>query len=782
MARNILQDSRPHRDGRRPRPVALVSIALAALVATACSGGGGGAPPSGGGGPKKKGPGGEAPNGVDLDFLTRKGDGFGPGALTDAAFHDLNDDGLVDVVRLDAQKSEVQIGLTQPDGTFLVAQVLETPKQPLALVLADVNGDGQSDLVVSSGAPVPPGSPSDFSLSLYERDAGGLFPVDPTAEASQADAAVQIVAVPGAGPGSDLLVGIPAVGALHRYSLQGAGNLVLVGSLDGGALGPILPFTAALIDAGGDGIDDLVVGDADALLLYPGDGAGGFLEPQLIAANLELPIACCVADVDGNGLEDLTVAQLDADAALLVRNNPTGLDQIDVIALAGRPSSITITDLDADGLVDLAATLYDQNAIEVRFGDAPLSFPEGRVYDAGAVPRDIAAILLPGDDLPDLVCATVGEVSVLENRGERAFHAARGYVLADEPYFLRCVDLDGDTFPDVVSVDAFQRALVFARGSAEGDFEQVGEVPLEPTSTEIPSYVLIEDFDEDGLLDILTSVYETGEVQLLRNGGSLPFDLPSPSDRTTVGSGPLGLAAAELTGDSHLDVLVANAGDLTIQVLRGEADGAFTALTPVSVPYRPIAVALEDLDGDGQLDAVVTTGSQAHTNMNVLVLAGDGAGGFTAEAEYPLDGIAPVIACGDVDGDDRIDVAIAQAGSLVDSVVLLRNQGDFGFLDERLQVGLDPATLELCDANLDDHLDLLVALGSGRLVVLAGAGDGTFATPDTVPTGGYPIPGGITSSAWRDVDGDEQPDLLLTGPPTPRLWVVQNASEPSAQP
>ncbi len=93
-----------------------------------------------------------------------------------------------------------------------------------------------------------------------------------------------------------------------------------------------------------------------------------------------------------------------------------------------------------------------------------------------------------------------------------------------------------------------------------------------------------------------------------------------------VGIAPGSVALGDVNGDGDLDALVANSGSNNVSVLIGDGAGGFTAATPVGVGASPLSVALGDVDGDGDLDALVANVS----SNNVSVLIGDGAGGFTA--------------------------------------------------------------------------------------------------------------------------------------------------------
>ncbi len=354
------------------------------------------------------------------------------------------------------------------------------------------------------------------------------------------------------------------------------------------------------------------------------------------------------------------------------------------------PSCVAIGDLNGDGIPDLVLANSWSDNVSVLLGNGDGTFGAKTDFGTGVTPFSVAIGDLNRDGIPDLAVANhgylarPGTVSVLLGLGDGTFGAKTDVWEADGAYSLAIGDLNADGNPDLAVAICGRDPSPNLPGSGtvlvllgEGDGTFQAKASLETGIN--PISVAIGDLNRDGNLDLAVANYGSNTVSVLLGNGIGSFGA-----RTDFATGrlPRSVAIGDLNGDGKPDLAVANGGDYntpgnTVSVLLGDGKGAFGPKTDFATGLWPVSVAIGDLNGDRNLDLAVTnvyadTGLVADTSytFSVSVLLGDGKGTFGAKTDFETGYRAVSVAIGDLNGDGKLDLAVANMGTNTASVFL----------------------------------------------------------------------------------------------------------------
>ena len=292
---------------------------------------------------------------------------------------DFNGDGKLDLAVVDdgiaGGNGSVSILLGNGDGTFQAKVDYDAGVRPSWAAVADFNGDGKPDLVVTHEV---------WSRVFLGRGDGSFQPgID-----YSSGGGVNAVAV--ADFNGD---GIPDLVTANGTEANGFGASVLLGVGDGTFQFPAdyrtggSPIAIATGDFSADGKPDLVVPlintgfPANTLSVLLGKGDGTLLTSSPYVTGF-LPFFVTVANLDGDGKEDLAVAnQCGTDSSCLsngsisiLLGNGDGTFQGQVQYQTGMtPTSLAIADFNADGKPDIAVANSRSNTVSI-FLNAAVSF------------------------------------------------------------------------------------------------------------------------------------------------------------------------------------------------------------------------------------------------------------------------------------------------------------------------------------------------------------------------------------------------------------------------
>jgi hypothetical protein len=281
-----------------------------------------------------------------------------------------------------------------------------------------------------------------------------------------------------------------------------------------------------------------------------------------------------------------------------------------------------------------------------------------------------------------------------------------------------------------------------------------------------PRSLAVADLDADGRPDLVAGDANGGAglVTVLLNGGGLTFaEAPGgPYDPDVAGTGVGPIATGDLDGDGSTDVLAAlssgGATDALVPML-GDGAGHLTATAAVTTRAAVTGVALADLDGDGDLDAL-SSHDTATTADELAVLAHGGAGfALSGSSGAPGTSRAAALAVGQLDGHGGPDALIVSRDAGAGSAWIAASSGLTLVPGLPVPVGADPVAATLADVDRDGDLDALVLDGTdGVLSVLTSDGAGTL-TGSAVSVGGLGHGSGLAAG---DLDGDAIPDVVVT--------------------
>src|SRR5262249_41318263 len=142
-----------------------------------------------------------------------------------------------------------------------------------------------------------------------------------------------------------------------------------------------------------------------------------------------------------------------------------------------------------------------------------------------------------------------------------------------------------------------------------------------------------------------------------------------PTDFAAGGT-PVGIAAGHFDGDASLDLMTSTFG--FVSVLLGNGNGTFQAALLYPTGLAPGLVTTADVDGDGNLDAILASSTSGQTA--VAVLRGNGDGSFQAAESYMAGSSTAGLAVADLNGDGLPDVTTSDR--VESSITILLDQPD----------------------------------------------------------------------------------------------------------
>lgn len=397
------------------------------------------------------------------------------------------------------------------------------------------------------------------------------------------------------------------------------------------------------------------------------------------------------------------------------------------------PSHAVCADFDNNGVVDFAVTNLFGGSVSVILGDGLGGFDV--MPDVPVPPFVLPSSLAAGDfDLDgnvDLVVVhpLVDLLTVLGGDGKGGFSARSSLPVSGVPAFVVSSDFNFDGAADLAVASSFGDSVTVLLSDREGGFNAMPEISTGMGSE--PHFLAVADLDGDGNEDLAVVNAGSDSVTLLIGDGAGGFasagDLP-----LGLGMGPTAIAVEDLDLDGELDLAVTNGADDSLQIWLGVGSATFTKSVSISdIGDAPVWVSAGDFDADGDPDLVVTnlfSGTLQIVRGNPEQWGADGG----VALPPPIELFARATAVGDFTADGALDLAVVSATQ--DLVTILPGDGLGGVAPVKRVApnlgGAQAATgvcVESADIDMDGHADVVVASPAQNAVLFyRGDGDGNF--------------------------------------------------------
>lgn len=635
--------------------------------------------------------------------------------------------GCHDLVVSDPLADQVDVLLSNCDGTFQTPVAVPAGSNPTGIATGDFNGDGKQDFAVINQV--------DDSVSIFLGDGTGKFTA---AAGSPFVLAHQFIVTTTSLPDGVL-------SAPYNTSLQSIGG---AGAVTWSLTTGTLPAGLGLNAATGAITGTPTAAGTSAITIIASDSANppnSVAIPLTITINAAAPAFTISAVSLANGTigvpydHILSASGGTAPLTWAVSSGslPTGLSLNATSGeITGTPTSSATTPPSFTFTVTATDSSATALTAQKQFTLTPIPSTAAERGPVAIVQNDFNA---DGNQDLAIVDQATNNVTMLLGRGDGTFAEANGSPIStgigNGPVAIAAGDLNGDAKPDLAVVNQTDNTVSVLLNNGDASFTASASSPLQTGGTS-PNGIVIADFNQDGLADIAVTNggANTFTVFVGISGGLFTQAFQPPAGPT--GSTPTAIVGGTFaTGSSLPDVAITNdvsgaAGDVTVVL---SPSSLFTNGVAPGVLQQPYPGS-EYVDLGVKIKATPTLHANAEVTLQlefeIRALAGSAVNGIPILSNRTLSQTVrvkenePTLLMGMTDTEETRSIAGLPGFTGVPGPLKYAiSSKSHTFQDTELLIVITPRRLRLAD-----HLTRTIYAGRGD-VGRGGAGSGFRGTP-----------------------------------------------------
>ncbi len=696
-------------------------------------------------------------------------------------------------------------------GVWQTNTITTLVEQPRSVYAADMDNDGDMDVLSASSRADPNGPPNTFaSIDWYENDGNENFMTHVIT--TDVDRPFTVYAADVNGDGNmDVLSASRADNRIvwhENNGVAGTGRVFTSHDITTGTASPLLTNGATsvyVVDVDNDGDMDVLSASTrdDRIAWYENDGSENFTPHDITIGGADNPRSVYTADIDGDGdMDVLSASNADDKIAWYENDGSENFITHDITTNADGAESVYAADVDGDGDMDVLSASGNDDKIAWYENDGSENFITHDITTNADGAESVYAADVDGDGDMDVLSASADDdrIAWYENDGSENFTSLEITTNADGASSVHVADVDGDGDMDVLSASRTTSAVAWHQLTSPISITAVTD-GAESTPSTTPATFTVDFGSPNNTGSAITVTYQfSGGTATGGAGGTGDYDNTTTTAEIAIGSStatisvPVNDDNIALEGDETIEVMLTATTAGTISTDPAQNTGTAT-ITDDDTATLSIAPATDGAEqGPVAATFTVTLSSPNNTGSAITVTYGfvggtaiGGAGGTgdyentTTTAEIAIGSSTatisvPVTDDQDLEGDETIEVMLTAttAGTAV-TVDPAQNTGTATITDD------DTATLSIAPATDGAEQGPVAATFTVTLSSPNNTGSAitvTYGFVGGTATGGtdydnttttVTIPAGMSTATISvpvnddtDLEGDETIEVMLT--------------------